>query len=220
MDQLIQYTQTFLNIYGNAGLDTDGLIGPLTTAARNNFIAQLKIYLSTKQYEYKSDMILGVRTSDIYTDEFTDWGVIISNDIPSAFPMSTKPGSYWLAHPPTVDGITGTACISEGQYVNMWTYSDSGWSGDPYCQQENVCTVYRDNSHLGHIDRTAPQTTGCYGINFHSWKGDNSTWVYNLSEGCQVMQDSTMSLLSPIFSKFTGTIDYTIVNDLTINNLA
>jgi hypothetical protein len=124
--------------------------------------------------------------------------------------MSTKPGSSYQKNDAYVAKTGGCACVVPGQYQGMWAYRPAGgWSGDAYLMQVGPCTIYRDKSEGNTIDKSY-SVKGLFGINFHSWKGDNSHTVDNLSAGCQVEEESV--LLQIINSlDVNGNIDYTVL---------
>lgn len=150
--------------------------------------------------------------SDIYTNEFTDWGCIILNGELIGFPISTKPGKYWLSQ--HGEDHKGCACLVEGQYRGLWQFNEvyNGWTGDPYCQQINQCTIYREMGE-DFINRNSPKETGLFGINFHTWANFNIITVDNLSAGCQVMDESVEKEIIPYLEKFDNPpITYTLLH--------
>lgn len=207
-------TQNACNILLNSGLTEDGSLGPMSNAAIANLIAKLKNIFETKHYVWSTNNLIGVRTSDVYTDEFTDIGIIVEGDSLMAYPISTKPGMKYLDHP---ENANGCACLKEGQYLNMWQFHDefNGWTGDPYMMQVSPCNVYREVNHGTSINRNAHVDTGLFGVNYHSWKGFNSEHVANLSAGCNVMNESVLvgEVLPHLEKSFKGTpTTYTLIH--------
>jgi len=149
--------------------------------------------------------------SDEYTNQFTDWGLICFGEATYLFPISTKPGSSYQKNDAYVAQVGGCACLLPAQYKGMWSYRPAGgWSGDAYLMQVGPCTVYRDKSEGPVIDKSITET-GLFGINFHSWKGDNATTVDNLSAGCQVMDEIYLEDVMPLLKQIQGNIDYTLI---------
>lgn len=206
---LAQHTQQGLNELIGAGLTVDGDLGPATNQAILSLQNKLSDILAQKGYSPCS--LIGIRMSDEYTNHFTDWGVLTVKDKTVLFPMSTKPGSSYQKNDAYVAKTGGCACLKEGQYKGVWAYHPAGgWSGDPYLQQVAPVTIYRDKSEGSTIDRSHEET-GNFGINFHSWKGDNSQTVDNLSAGCQVEQEDVLLQLVPMID-VAGPISYTLIH--------
>jgi len=221
MDNLALSTQKACNALINAGLTEDGILGNASNAATANLIAKLQNIFAQKNYIWGTNNLIGIRMSDAYTNEFTDYGAIITDTKLIAYPKSTKPGLTYLNHP---DNAAGCACLKEGQYVGMWNFVDAygGWTGDPYMQQVGNCTIYREVNHGDSINRSSLINTGVFGINFHTWKNFNSNLVQNLSAGCQVMDENVLvgELLPYIQQTFKGTqTTYTLlhINDFNVS---
>jgi hypothetical protein len=214
MSNLGLSTQQACNTLINAGLTEDGILGDASNAAAANLIAKIQNIFEQKNYTWDTNNLIGVRTNDVYTNEFTDYGVIIADNKLIAYPKSTKPGLTYLNHP---DNAAGCACLKEGQYIGMWNFVDAygGWTGDPYMQQAANCNVYREVNHGAAINRSATVNTGVFGINFHTWKNFNGNLVQNLSAGCQVMDESVLTgeLLPYLQQLFKGTpVTYTLLH--------
>lgn len=213
MNTLNATTQQACNDLLGTSLVIDGAFGPESNTARTTLLQKLKYIFSANKYVWGSPALIGIRMSDIFTDEFTDYGLILIGPNLYAFPMSTKPGASYLLKP---ENAAGCACLAEGQYLNMWKFQDTteGFSGEPYCQQIGVCTIYRQkNKNIGDtIDRTIPNK-GIFGINFHTWRNFNGAHVKNLSAGCQVMDEAVLvgEILGYIRT-FVGDIDYTLLH--------
>jgi hypothetical protein len=217
MNPLNASTQKCYNDLLGAGLVVDGELGDKSIAAEKALLGKLVDVFAAKKYVWNNNNLIGIRMSDVFTDEFTDYGIItIGSDI-YAFPISTKPGSYFLTHP---ENKNGCACLKEGQWKNMWMFHDdvSGWTGDPYCRQISPVTVLRQaGKSVGDtIDRSKEDTDSLgslNGINFHTWKNFNGARVYNLSAGCNVMQEGTEIEILPMLKQyFAGMITYTLLN--------
>jgi hypothetical protein len=211
-------TQAGLNELIKAGLTVDGDLGSASQAALKIFHDKLSSVFNAKGYDFAN--LVGIRMSDDYTNQFTDWGAIFTGTGDTfIFPMSTKPGSSYQKNDAYVAQVGGCACLAPGQYKDMWSYRPAGgWSGDQYLMQVSPCKIYRDKTEGGTIDKFS-SVTGMFGINFHSWRGDNGSTVDNLSAGCQVMDEIYLNDVMPILKKIQGNISYTLI-DFSDFNLA
>lgn len=214
MSQLSASTQKACNDLIGSNLVVDGDIGPKSQDAIKSLFEKLKYIFSDRSYVWSDNNLIGVRMSDVFTDEFTDYGIITISDTLYAYPISTKPGSRYLEKPENPDGC---ACLLEGQYPKMWEFKDvfGGWSGDPYCQQVNRCFIIRqkDKKVGDEIDRSVKPILGNFGINYHSWKGFNGAKVGNLSAGCNVMDESVLvGEIHDLLKKLPVQIDYTLIH--------
>jgi hypothetical protein len=80
----------------------------------------------------------------------------------------------------------GVARLIPGQYRTTWAIDKHQGKYDALCQRLANVTVWRD----GNKDLTFDEIlkdTGMFGINIHK-AGQDSTWVENYSEGCQVFK--------------------------------
>lgn len=80
----------------------------------------------------------------------------------------------------------GVARLVPGQYRTTWAIDKHQGKYDALCQRLNNVTVWRDaNKDLVFEEKVTD--TGMFGINIHK-AGQDSTWVENYSEGCQVFK--------------------------------
>ena len=80
----------------------------------------------------------------------------------------------------------GVARLVPGQYRGAWSVDKHQGKYDALCQRLGNVTVWRDaNKDLVFEEKTTD--TGMFGINIHK-AGQDSTWVENWSEGCQVFK--------------------------------
>lgn len=80
----------------------------------------------------------------------------------------------------------GVARLVPGQYRGAWSVDKHQGKYDALCQRLGNVTVWRDaNRDLVFEEKTTD--TGMFGINIHK-AGQDSTWVENWSEGCQVFK--------------------------------
>jgi hypothetical protein len=194
-------------------VSTQKLCSQLSIVSSDALIQKLKDIFVTNKYIWSDKNYIGLRMSDIFTDEFSDYGIITINEAPFAFSLSTKPGSYFLEHP---ENKNGCACLKEGQHKDMWQFHNvvGGWTGDPYCSQINPITVLRQiGKHVGDtIDRTKEET-GLFGINMHTWKNFKNSHVLNLSAGCQTAsEDVFMEEIYELIKQLPEKITYTLLN--------
>lgn len=134
--------------------------------------------------------IVGVRnmsTGDKVTNVFDD-----------AITISYKEGGewkyfYWNATTdPGKKGVMefhnkkGVARLVPGQYRGVWTVDKHQGKYDALCQRRGNVSVWRD-SDKDLVFENMMVDTGMFGINIHK-AGQDSTWVENWSEGCQVFK--------------------------------
>jgi hypothetical protein len=80
----------------------------------------------------------------------------------------------------------GVARLVPKQYRTKWTIDKHQGKYDALCQRLGDVTVFRDaNKNLTFEEGVTD--TGMFGINIHK-AGQDSTWVENWSEGCQVFK--------------------------------
>ena len=80
----------------------------------------------------------------------------------------------------------GVARLVPGQYRGVWAIDKHQGKYEALCQRNGNVTVWRDaNRDLLFEEKVTD--TGMFGINIHK-AGQDSTWVENWSEGCQVFK--------------------------------
>jgi len=106
---------------------------------------------------------------------------------------TTKPGLRGsLLNPTTVEGITGTAVIKEGQYRGAWEFRDTEaeFSHYPYFRQIKDIDYFRDGNKDTVIDEVQEQDDKIFGTQWHKMSnvGDKrkieNFEVNNWSLGC------------------------------------
>lgn len=133
--------------------------------------------------------ILYVRTSDKFTDKYTDILYIAYRDgnlreqVFTA-PCSTKAGSYYVRNPITHLGIKGTAVMVDGYQYTYQFINNNSWLNTPYLKQIEPIKVWRDGEVDNDIDEKNIQT-GIFGVNCHT-AGAVQGIIYNWSAGCLV----------------------------------
>jgi hypothetical protein len=80
----------------------------------------------------------------------------------------------------------GVARLVPGQYRRVWTVDKHQGKYEALCQRLGNVTVWRDANRDLVFDENVTDT-GMFGINIHK-AGQDSTWVENWSEGCQVFK--------------------------------
>ena len=80
----------------------------------------------------------------------------------------------------------GVARLVPGQYRRVWSIDKHQGKYDALCQRNGNVKVWRDANKDLLFEETLIDT-GMFGINIHK-AGQDSTWVENWSEGCQVFK--------------------------------
>jgi len=145
---------------------------------------------SNKGYDVN---IVGVRNNDpSIADKVTN---VFDDMLTISFKDETGTWQFysWLATTdPGKKGVQqfhnkkGVARLVPGQYRSVWKVDKHQGKYEALCQRNGNVTVYRDsNKDLVFEERVTD--TGMFGINIHK-AGQDSTWVENWSEGCQVFK--------------------------------
>jgi hypothetical protein len=114
----------------------------------------------------------------------------------------------------------GVARLVPGQYRGVWSVDKHQGKYDALCQRLGNVTVWRDaNKDLVFEEKTTD--TGMFGINIHK-AGQDSTWVENWSEGCQVFKrvkdfDAFMSICKKAAKIHGNKFSYTLLESTDIN---
>lgn len=133
--------------------------------------------------------ILYVRTSQIFTDKYSDKLYIAYRDSQLRecvyeCPCSTKAGKYYVLNPIVHLGIKGTAVLVDGYQYKYQFIDNNSWLNTPYLKQIENVKVWRDGVIDNDIDEQNIQV-GIFGINCHV-AGALSQTIYNWSAGCLV----------------------------------
>lgn len=80
----------------------------------------------------------------------------------------------------------GVARLVPGQYRSAWSIDLHQGRYSALCQRNGNVTVYRDGNRDMVFEEVVTDT-GMFGINIHK-AGQDSTWVENWSQGCQVFK--------------------------------
>ena len=96
---------------------------------------------------------------------------------------TTEPGKKGVQQYHNKNGV---ARLVPGQYRGVWAIDKHQGKYDALCQRLGNVKVFRDTNKDLVYDE-ANTDTGMFGINIHK-AGQDSTWVENWSEGCQVFK--------------------------------
>lgn len=134
--------------------------------------------------------IVGIRnaaTGKKVTNLFDDW-ITISFKVDGEWQFyiwnaTTEPGKKGMLEGKAVGGV---ARLVPNQYRSAYQIDKHQGKYDALCQRGADVTIYRDGNDDLIFDETKLDT-GMFGINIHK-AGQDSTWVENWSEGCQVFK--------------------------------
>jgi hypothetical protein len=163
--------------------------------------AQIKAAVESKGYKWFNDdanktydvNIVGVRNCSpaVYkkvTNVFDDCLTISLKDEKAVeqfycWNATTDPGKKGVQQ---FHNKKGVARLIPGQYRATWAVDLHQGKYSALCQRLGNVTVWRDGNRDLIFDETV-KDTGMFGINIHK-AGQDSTWVENWSEGCQVFK--------------------------------
>lgn len=189
MTTIYKTTQQFLNLWLGTKLVEDGIVGRLTNAAMQQGIERMKNFFQTKNYVWDTTRpnLIGIRTSDVYTNEYDDWFLVVTDNYLLAMPCTTKAGLPAVINPVNSKG-TGT--LVPKQYRRTYRYTTAKdwktlWLGNPYFMQVGLVAAYRDNNRNTIIDKNIIEE-GYFGMNIHIAKGIR---VWGWSAGCQTIPE-------------------------------
>lgn len=175
--------------------------------------SELKSALLKKGYKwFEKPMSLNFiweRTSYNATNVFDDWLHIAYLDHEGKervirIAATTKPGVKGsLDSPVTVQGITGTAIIKEGQYLSTWKFKDTfkEFSKYPYFRQIKGIDYWRDGNKNRLIDKINFQAQKIFGTHWHKMSNVGtygSGLVNNWSLGCMGCPEPVWKTILPI----------------------
>lgn len=157
---------------------------------------QIEAAVKAKGYKwFESDTdydvnIVGVRNSSTgkkVTNLFDDW-ITVSFKLNGEWQFyiwnaTTEPGKKGMLEGKALGGV---ARLVPNQYRSSHQIDKHQGKYDALCQRGAEVTVYRDGNDDLIFDETKLDT-GMFGINIHK-AGQDSTWVENWSEGCQVFK--------------------------------
>jgi len=140
--------QKFLNTTLSAQLVVDGVCGPKTKSAIGQWMMKRQQIYKQKSYQLQIPLeLIGIRMNDQFTNLADDYLILMLNQrIEAIVSANTKAGSFWVLNPISYGGLSGTAVLLEGQYINTWTWqrnSRFGFESEELWQTKPV-TVFRD----------------------------------------------------------------------------
>ena len=195
---------------------------------------QIEKAVKTKGYTWFEDAsnktydvnIVGVRNNhpsiaDKVTNVFDDWLTISFKDESGKWQFycwnaTTDPGKKGVQE---FHNKKGVARLVPNQYRGVWKIDKHQGKYDALCQRLGPVTVWRDsNKDLIFEERVTD--TGIFGINIHK-AGQDSQWVENWSEGCQVFKrvkdfDAFMSICRKASKIHGNKFSYTLVESTDI----
>ena len=162
-------------------------------------LSQVRNAVLAKGYKWFEDAadkgydvnIVGIRNSStgkVVTNLFDDTITISYRDENGVWQFNewkntTEPGKKGVQQYHNVNGV---ARLVPGQYRGVYSIDKHQGKYEALCQRLGNVTVYRDANKDLVYDETKTDT-GMFGINIHK-AGQDSTWVENWSEGCQVFK--------------------------------
>lgn len=113
----------------------------------------------------------------------------------------------------------GVARLVAGQYRGVYSIDKHQGKYEALCQRLGQVTVWRDSNKDLTFDEKITDT-GMFGINIHK-SGQDSTWVENWSEGCQVFKrvkdfDEFMKIVKKASKIHGNKFSYTLLNSTDI----
>lgn len=113
----------------------------------------------------------------------------------------------------------GVARLVVGQYRGVYSIDKHQGKYEALCQRLGQVTVWRDSNKDLTFDEKITDT-GMFGINIHK-AGQDSTWVENWSEGCQVFKrvkdfDEFMKIVKKASKIHGNKFSYTLLNSTDI----
>jgi hypothetical protein len=195
---------------------------------------QIEKAVKTKGYTWFNDdsnktydvNIVGVRNNhpsiaDKVTNLFDDWLTISFKDESGKWQFfcwnaTTDPGKKGVME---FHNKKGVARLVPNQYRGVWKVDKHQGKYDALCQRLGNVTVWRDaNKDL--IFEEKVTDTGIFGINIHK-AGQDSQWVENWSEGCQVFKrvkdfDVFMSICKKAMKIWGNKFTYTLLESTDI----
>ena len=195
---------------------------------------QIKAAVESKGYKWFNDSankgfdvnIIGVRNNapsvaDKVTNVFDDHITISFKDEKGigqfyCWNATTDPGKKGVQQ---FHNNKGVARLVPGQYRGVWTIDKHQGKYTALCQRAGNVTVYRDADKNLEFSE-AKTDTGMFGINIHK-AGQDSTWVENWSEGCQVFKrvkdfDAFMKICQQAKKIWGNKFTYTLIESTDI----
>ncbi len=197
--------QTILKEKGYYKGEVDGIIGPMSLAATQQYVLD---EIAKRKWVKPGTEFVWIRTDQTFDNKFADVVVRFNQGkADMVLPCSTTAGDFYVFNPLTVGGITGVAVAAEQQIIESHKFVTSSswkslWLGAPYFQQVRPITIYRDGNKNKNLDKSITQF-GLYGINFH--RAGIGSLVDRWSAGCQVVPDKQWFEAIKIFTNGQST---------------
>jgi hypothetical protein len=197
--------QTILKEKGYYKGEVDGIIGPMSLAATQQYVLD---EIAKRKWVKPGTEFVWIRTDQIFDNKFADIVVRFNQGkADMVLPCSTTAGDFYVFNPLTVGGITGVAVAAEQQIIESHKFVTSSswkslWLGAPYFQQVRPITIYRDGNKNKNLDKSITQF-GLYGINFH--RAGLGSFIDRWSAGCQVVPDKQWFEAIKIFTNGQST---------------
>ncbi len=195
---------------------------------------QIKTAVITKGYVWFDDTankgydvnIIGVRNNapniaDKVTNVFDDYITISFKDENGVeqfycWNATVDPGKKGVQQ---FSNKNGVARLVPNQYRGVWAIDKHQGKYTALCQRNGNVTVYRDADKNLTFDESRLDT-GMFGINIHK-AGQDSTWVENWSEGCQVFKrvkdfDEFMKICQKARKIWGNKFSYTLIESTDI----
>jgi hypothetical protein len=197
--------QTILKEKGYYKGEVDGIIGPMSLAATQQYVLD---ELAKRRWVKPKTEFVWIRTDQTFDNKFADIVVRFNQGkADMVLPCSTTAGDFYVFNPLSVGGITGVAVAAEQQIIETHKFVTSSswkslWIGAPNFLQVRPITIYRDGNKNKKLDKSITQF-GLYGINFH--RGGIGSLVDRWSAGCQVVPDKQWFEAIKIFTNGQST---------------
>ena len=188
------------------------------------------VWFEDKENKSYDVNIVGVRNSSTgnkITNVFDDTLTISFKDEKGAWQFylwsaTTDPGKKSMLEWKKMGITGGCARLVAGQYRSTWKIDKHQGKYDALCQRNGNVTVWRDANRDLVFDENV-KDTGVFGINIHK-AGQDSTWVENWSEGCQVFKkvkdfNKFMSLCRQSRNVWGNEFTYTLIESKDILSL-
>lgn len=164
-----------------------------------------KGYVFFNQGNYNLNIIFN-RTSDVFTDHFTDILYIAymvnGEKKVLSIPATTKAGSYYVKNPITYQGVTGVAVIVPGQYRGVYQLVDDyvTWLKYPFFRQVKGMNYYRDFDKDNEVEAVQYQENKIFGTHIHRMSNNGVTGhtIYNWSAGCMGAEEPFFKKVLPL----------------------
>lgn len=205
--------QHYLNLYNQAKLKEDGIVGPKTLKACATFIQN---EIRKRGWIQPNTDLVWLRYDKSYNNTFNDFVLLyVNGQLIDILHATTTPGDYWIYNPVTVGGITGVASMCEQQVINAHQFiTDKEWKklwlNAPYFKQAKALQVYRDGNKDKVYDRNLITIAGAgSGLNLHRMGAGTINW--NWSAGCNGTSDKDWKEKIIIHFEANKLYNYTLI---------